>query len=375
MKLRHKSWLLAGAALFSLMLLGVLVQPDETAAATDTVTTSIQLQSKILTALDNHSSSYEVIYSGTLSNSKNEIKKALTAAIIADDYIHYTVKTYGYSANGSKSSIKITFKFTYWETLSQSKYVKSQVTKILKQIVTSDMSDTEKEKVIHDWVVMNLAYDKTLVSHSAYDGLANGKTVCQGYALLTYEMFNQAGISVKIVEGRAGGQAHTWNLVQIDGKWYHLDTTWDDPTPDVAGRAVYNYFNLTDAQMKADHTWKLKSYPAATTSYDQTLTVLAKSDSSKADFYNSMYETLEYAYLSDTYTATNVQELAKMIQSAVQKGEEKLVIRYTNGASAAASLKKAMASQTGLSGYKYSLTSYTRTTIQDKLITLTFVYA
>jgi hypothetical protein len=223
--------------------------------------------------------------------------------------------------------------------------------------------------------VTNLAYDKSLVSHSAYDGLANGKTVCQGYALLTYEMFNQAGIPVKIVEGRAGGQAHTWNLVQIDGKWYHLDTTWDDPIPDAAGRAVYNYFNLTDAQMKADHTWKLKSYPAATTSFDQTLTVLAKADASKAEFYNRMYETLEYAYLSDTYTATNVQELAKMIQSAVQKGEEKLVIRYTNGASAAASLKKAMASQTGLSGYKYSLASYTRTTTKDKLITLTLVYA
>ena len=85
------------------------------------------------------------------------------------------------------------------------------------------MKDHQKEKAIHDWIVSHIAYDTRLVSHSAYDGLVNGTTVCQGYALITFEMMKQAGIPVKIVEGSSRGISHTWNLVKIGGKWYHLN--------------------------------------------------------------------------------------------------------------------------------------------------------
>ena len=83
-------------------------------------------------------------------------------------------------------------------------------------------------------------------------------------------MLNQAGIQTKIIEGTAGGQAHAWNLVNLDGAWYHFDATWDDPLPDVIGRVTYNYYNLTDAQIKSNHSW-IKTYPLATTDFSNTL--------------------------------------------------------------------------------------------------------
>ena len=73
------------------------------------------------------------------------------------------------------------------------------------------MNDFEKEKAVHDYVISHLAYDQSLVEHSAYGGLTKGTTVCQGYALLTYRLLTEAGIENKIVEGHAGGQLHTWN--------------------------------------------------------------------------------------------------------------------------------------------------------------------
>jgi hypothetical protein len=335
-----------------------------------------QTQKELVRALNQRLSSVQVTYSGNKTTLKNDIKDILNAAINSDDYLHFNVKAYGYNATIKGNTAAITFRFTYWETLSQTNEVKKRVTQTLSQILTPDMNDYQKEKTIHDWIVTHIAYDKRLVSHSAYDGLMNGHTVCQGYALLTYEMMKQAGIPVKIVEGTSRGIAHTWNLVQIGGKWYHLDTTWDDPVPDVAGRTVYNYYNLTDSELRTDHRWKPSaSYPTAVTPYDQILTSLAVTDASKANFYNKFYEQLGYAYLTDAYTATDLQTLTSKIHAAVDNRQRELEIRYTKGVTVISDMKKAFAAQVGLSSFSYSYEDYTRTTINDKLLHIVFKYS
>jgi hypothetical protein len=335
-----------------------------------------QTQKELVRALNQRLSSVQVTYSGNKTTLKNDIKDILNAAINSDDYLHFNVKAYGYNATIKGNTAAITFRFTYWETLSQTNEVKKRVTQTLSQILTPDMNDYQKEKTIHDWIVTHIAYDKRLVSHSAYDGLMNGHTVCQGYALLTYEMMKQAGIPVKIVEGTSRGIAHTWNLVQIGGKWYHLDTTWDDPVPDVAGRTVYNYYNLTDSELRTDHRWKKSaSYPTAVTPYDQILTSLAVTDASKANFYNKFYEQLGYVYLTDAYTATDLQTLTSKIHAAVDNRQRELVIRYTKGVTVISDMKKAFAAQEGLSSFSYSYEDYTRTTINDKLLHIVFKYS
>lgn len=91
-------------------------------------------------------------------------------------------------------------------------------------------------------------------------------------------MLLEVGIENKIIEGVAGSSLHAWNLVKLDGKWYHLDTTWDDPLPDVPGRITYEHYNLTDDQIKTVHTWT-KSYPAAVTSFEATLADKITTDS------------------------------------------------------------------------------------------------
>jgi hypothetical protein len=350
--------------------------PSSSVFAAASTASQDQLQKEIIRALDQRLSSVQVTYSGNKTSLKKDIKDLLNAAIISDDYLHYIVKTYGYNATFKGNTADITFRFTYWESQSQTNEVKKRVAQTLKKILTSDMNDHQKEKAIHDWIVTNVAYDKSLVSHSAYDGLINGQTVCQGYALLTYEMMKQAGIPVKIIEGTSRGIAHTWNLVRIGGKWYHLDTTWDDPVPDVAGRAVYDYYNLADSELRTDHRWKPSaSYPTAVTRYDQTLTSLAVTDSSEASFYNKFYEQLGYAYLSDAYTATDLQTLTGKIRAAVDNRQQELVIRYTKGVTVVSDMKKAFAAQEGLSSYRYSYENYTRTTINDKLIHIVFNYS
>lgn len=335
-----------------------------------------QLRKEIVRALSQRLGSLEVNYSGKEATLKKGIKELLESAINSDDYLHYIVKKYGYTATIKGNTATIKFSFTYWETLAQSNEVKKRVKSALGQILKPGMNDHQKEKAIHDWIVTRLAYDTRLVSYSAYDGIVNGKTVCQGYALLTYEMMRQAGIPVKIVEGTSRGIAHTWNLVQLDGKWYHVDTTWDDPVPDVAGRTVYNYYNLTDSQLRTDHKWKPSAfYPTAATPYDQTLSSLAVKGKPKADFFQKLYQELGYHFLTDAYTATSLQELTDKIRAAVDGRKKELVLRYTRGVTVKSDMRKAFDAQKGLSAYRYSTEDYTRTTTNDKLLRIVFEYS
>jgi hypothetical protein len=143
----------------------------------------------------------------------------------------------------------------------------------------------------------------------------------------------------------------------------------------MAGKAYYNYYNLTDAQLRKDHHWKASaSYPAATADYGQALKALGAKPSSKAEFYRKLYSTLGFSFLEDAYTVTSVSDLTDRIRRAADSRENELVVRYTRGGTVKSDLKKALNAQTGVAGMSYTMEDYTRTTINDKLLRIKLQY-
>lgn len=138
--------------------------------------------------------------------------------------------------------------------------------KIIKDIIKPGMSEFEKERAIHDYIVLNSKYDYDNKYPAEDDGdaygiLMNGTAVCQGYSYATELLLNMVGIRANIVVGDAkGGGWHAWNIVKINGKYYHLDTTWEkwDKENNISN---YNYFNLSDKEMSKDHDWDTEKYP------------------------------------------------------------------------------------------------------------------
>ncbi|TKI96509.1 peptidase, partial [Bacillus cereus] len=117
-------------------------------------------------------------------------------------------------------------------------------------------------------------------------------------------------------------------LVNIENKWYHLDTTFDDPVPDKAGRATYSYFNMSDEQLSKDHEWDRSKYPAATTSYFGELTNKIKAGSSKTVVYEQMLKETNLQYLSAEYGAENYNEFKQKLQQQFAAKPEKVEVRY-----------------------------------------------
>ncbi len=211
-----------------------------------------------------------------------------------DPYTYYNFSLHGnVSINGYDGNVTISYpEIRYLTDFEQEQYVSQRVSQILGEIITSVMNDEQKLKAIHDWVVRNVKYDTVtpgsyLLKYSAYNALYAGLAVCQGYALLTFRMLKDSGLSARIVSGKAWDSQqnqwvdHAWNLVRLCGSWYHTDVTWDDPIPDDPSRILYTYYNRTDSELESmqDHTWIKANYPTVSSvSYMEGLCSLTLAD-------------------------------------------------------------------------------------------------
>lgn len=121
-------------------------------------------------------------------------------------------------------------------------------------------SDLEKAVYVHDWLVQNLAYDTEYVEdgliddHNARNALVDGSTVCEGYAKVYALALNHLDIPAVLVTSSTLN--HAWNMVELDGQWYQVDCTWDDPTTansDLLGRCLHENMLVTTDSLKSDH--------------------------------------------------------------------------------------------------------------------------
>lgn len=165
-------------------------------------------------------------------------------------------------------------KFEYSKTKEEIKLHQDTIRKKRDEKIFSnirpDMSDYEKVKTIHDYIINTTKYDKRYMnedavpaeSHSVYGVLNEGVALCSGYAKTMKYLLNAVDIESMIVIGKTDYDNHAWNIVKIEGSYYHIDTTWDDPvTEDDSDVLNYHYFNLKDEDIEKTHSWNRSDYP------------------------------------------------------------------------------------------------------------------
>lgn len=129
----------------------------------------------------------------------------------------------------------------------QSKELEAVVNEIKAQ-VDPGWSPLEKALFLHDYLATHAQYDMRKEIFDAYSILVKGTGVCQAYTLAYRLLLNRVGIPSETVS--SDSLDHIWNLLQIDGNWYHVDVTWDDPINDRIGRVRHVYFLLSDGAIK-----------------------------------------------------------------------------------------------------------------------------
>lgn len=129
-------------------------------------------------------------------------------------------------------------------------------------------NDYDRVKFFHDELVTGNRYDTTYSNYKLVDALGGRVCVCDGYSKAFQLLCRGVGVECIYVVGNTSGDndgGHSWNKVKLDGEWYNVDVTWDDPVPDGGSNPdniSYAYFLITDKAISVDHTTE-REYPEA----------------------------------------------------------------------------------------------------------------
>ena len=159
-----------------------------------------------------------------------------------------------------------------YDTIKKCPCIQQYVTDYINYIIRTNTNESDKDVVkarkLHDWLVAHTEYDyESYYSHSMVsDGVgeswapffhkkSDGKfyAVCAGYAGAYKLLLNAAGIECFVIDGgplTGDGDGHAWNIVNISGNYYHVDTTWDDGNSD-----PYKYFMRSDSFFNSNHSF------------------------------------------------------------------------------------------------------------------------
>lgn len=273
-----KSKWLTGLAASLILVCGPLAS---TASAVD-INNKADLEKTIEKAMSNADSSLQVTYTGddvqsvysnitsismSVGNENDEILGILKSVSTSS-----SLKTVG----GKPVSAQFNFTLDYFTTKLKKQQADAKLKSLGASIKSKNKSEFDRVKAINEYLVLNTSYaDATRYSgltediYTSYGLLNNKLAVCQGYATAAYTMLKAAGLEVRYVVGDAYnkngvGEAHAWNKVKVDGKWYNLDVTWNDPVPNRPNTVSYQYFLLSDKALNKDHVAaNPELYPAA----------------------------------------------------------------------------------------------------------------
>ncbi len=309
-------------------------------------------------------------YEGSTDTLTAQVTEALSAALHSDPFIRYNVSKYSFQWKGSVDYALVTVYVEYRETREQTQFVLNRAHEIVQEITAPDDSPHQKVKAIHDYVVSHLTYDEGMTKFTAYEALTEGKTVCQGYALLVHAMLIEAGIPGQIIEGEAGGTLHAWNLVQLDGSWYHLDATWDDPLPNRDGQIRYTYYLRTDEEMRGDHIWTAEQAPAADRAYALAVDQMKAEGGALSSFARQLEKVWSPDVLLAERAVHDASTLAERFQTALESGSERMQLRYEGDELQLRSDLHDMVAMLGLpASLEYRVSSLTNS--EDRIVEIT----
>ena len=152
----------------------------------------------------------------------------------------------------------------------------------IKGLVLAERSRYHQIKVIHDWLVINNKYNTSYDQNVNYESntpvgalVSRYDPVCEAYSEGFLLLANYVNIPAVYGTGTAtnssGSEAHAWNYVQIGGKWYFLDATWDDPLPDRGSNVSYEYFLTTIPNSHVKDPKEVLPTPFTTEPYKRTM--------------------------------------------------------------------------------------------------------
>ncbi len=200
--------------------------------------------------------------------SVSEVKSYLTDAFYAAmsfaysktnidaQYAQYQFENVAFKSNYSNGIYHITYSFTYRSNAKEELEVNSAVKNFFASVDLNNISDYDLLKKIHDFVLDSCTYSNDFKKNSVYTAwgaLCDSDAVCEGYALAFYRLCREAGLDAVMDVSDPDEGCHAWNIVNLGGKCYYVDATWDDSFDENDGDK-YTFFLVDYDTLKGGDT-------------------------------------------------------------------------------------------------------------------------
>ena len=210
------------------------------------------LQETLETAVRNWEETVEFASGGV---KVSELMEVLDGFYEKPDLFYFDYGSYLYYENSPETAISVTLHYHPY-TKAQVQAYEEAAREALEEALLPGMSDLQKALALHDWLAVSVSYDQAAYegtssdehAYNAFGALVKRCAVCQGYSMAYIALLERCGIPAVYASSEA--MDHGWTLVQLDGSWYHVDVTWDDPSPDRLGQAEHAFFLLSDQAIR-----------------------------------------------------------------------------------------------------------------------------
>lgn len=183
--------------------------------------------------------------------------------------LFYVGMSYSYNINSNNEVTTLIPKYIYsGDDLKKKKDIYNSNMKKIMSKINNSWSDLEKIVFVHDYLCQNFEYDNDFNNYDAYSFFSTGKGVCQAYTSVFSGIMKELNIDVSTAT--SDSMNHIWNVVKLNGKWYHIDVTWDDPTYDKFSLAYHNNLLVSDTEFqktREHHDW-VCNYKCNDATYD-----------------------------------------------------------------------------------------------------------
>lgn len=259
-----------------------------TSTTTNVANTYKELERLIDVRLINRESRFELHFNrgSNTSLAIKDVKKHIEDYIAdtfnfkeAQPYVGWSIKDFDIETIDSEQKMTFVVKPTFYTTLSQEKDVDKEIKAISNEIITASMTDFEKTLAIYEYIAkFDLTKDRTKTdAQSPYTLLKDKRGTSRAFALVALRLLEYNDIPVKVINGEILGDVndnldvnHFWNLVYLNGSWYHLDSALGAGYTGQTESFPYEHFLLSDATMQTSHQWiGYSTLPATNTQYEK----------------------------------------------------------------------------------------------------------
>lgn len=251
--------------------------------------------------------------------SREDVIKIISLMRLEEVDLYYISREYNahvIQATGMVTAVDLSYDFTKTEVENLNRQVDQKVSEILMRL-PADATPEAKIKVFHDTIVLSTDYSLNYkYGATPYGPLVGGQALCEGYAKAFALLCNKVGIENLFVTGSYNGEDHLWNMVKLDGNWYNIDTTWDDPPYDGEEKnpdyyIQYNYFLYKNNEAGVDLVVNNNLFP------------IPQTNSNKYNYF------IYYGYYAESYEQAK-KIIANQVQYSLKTGKKFIRLKLSS---------------------------------------------